>query len=291
MANHSNHIDTLFEQYRAFLWPYAYNILGDSLTAEDVIQEILNQYFLQSNDHIQSPQAYLVRSVINRSINEKKKLQVRDKAYNGQWLPTPAYTEEKIYHHADRTKILNYTVLVLLERLNAKERAVYILREAFDFAHSDVAEVLELTVDHARQLYKRARQKLEPEISKSFTLRKKPDAIMQQLADAILQADVETVKRLLADDVKTYSDGGTQVQAARNVVSGQNNVYKLLSAIYGKFLLPDTTTRWVEVNHMPAILFMADNRIYRCMVFEINEDVIEKIYIQVNPDKLLTFQE
>ena len=65
-------LESVYQQYQAQLFPYAYNIIGDSLAAEDVVQDILNFYFLNPNDHVQNPTSYLIRSVINRSINTKK---------------------------------------------------------------------------------------------------------------------------------------------------------------------------------------------------------------------------
>ena len=59
-------------------------------------------------------------------------------------------------------RILHYSVLVLLERLNAKERAVFILKETFDFFHEEIAEILNMAPEHARQLFKRGKKKVVP---------------------------------------------------------------------------------------------------------------------------------
>lgn len=278
-------LETQLKRYHVQLLPYAYNILGDCMGAEDVVQEVLNNYFLGTATHIQNTGNYLIRSVINKAINEKKRLNLRKGEYPGQWLPSPVSTEEGIYALADRDRILDYSLLVLLERLNPRERAVFILVESFDHSHSEVAGILDITIENSRQLLKRARQKLKAP-GETHRLRNKDREILRQLAQAILQADVETVKHLLSEEVRFVSDGGGQVRAARNVIHGKDDVYKLLKAIYGKYHLPGTRSIIVVANHRPTILFEVEGHIYRCIVFDIGNDTIRNIYTMVNPEKL-----
>lgn len=278
-------IETQYRKYKAQLVPYAYNIIGDSLAAEDVVQEILNIYFLNPHDQIQNPDGYLMRSVINRSINAKKSIQVRKKQYIGQWLPVPIHTDESIYKEIDRRHILDYSLLVLLERLNPKERAVFILKESFDFEHSEIAEVLEITVENSRQLYKRGRQKLESGGLKPAGDKVTVDATLKKLTEAILRADVENVKALLAEQVQSYSDGG-DMKAAPNVIVGRDNVSKFLKALYGKYFHAGTVITVEELNHAPALVFSLGNLIYRCLLFDVRDSVIENVFIIVNPAKL-----
>lgn len=282
----TKNVESQFTEFQSALLPFAYNILGDSMEAKDVVHEILNHFFLTSTEHIQNPKSYLVRSVINRSISEKKRIQREKKKYLGEWLPTPVNQDAGIYHLVDRNRIINYSLLVLLERLNPKERAVFILVESFDFAHKEVAEVLNITVEYSRQLYKRARQKLEPDVSKPFRLNEHSKVVVEKLTEAILTADVEKVKQLLADEVRSVSDGGNVTSAARKVLVGKDHVAKFLQAIYGKYLPKGTESTLTEINHQPALVFKVNGSIFRCMILEIHENAIVNIFIIVNPDKL-----
>lgn len=278
-------LETRLGRYHVQLLPYAYNILGDYMEAQDVVQEILNNHFLAPSSHIKNPGNYLVRSVINRSINAKKRMNILREQYPGQWLPAPVNTEEGIYALADRERILDYSLLVLLERLNPSERAVFILVESFDHSHSEVADLLEITTENSRQLLKRAKQKLKTPAT-SNAVNNQDKAVLRQMAQAILQADVERVKQLLSEEVRFVSDGGANARAARNIIEGKDRVCKFMQAIYGKYHPRGTRTLIVAVNHRPAILFLMDDRIYRCMVFDIQKGRIENIYTVVNPDKL-----
>lgn len=286
---HSADLRKQFDRFRSMLFPYAYNVIGDSLAAQDVVQTLLNQYFLEQQTDVQNPSAYLIRSVINRSINEKKTLRRRKEFYPGQWLPTPVITEDNVYANADREKILQYSLLVLLEQLGAKERAVFILKETFDIPHDEIAEILNIDQAHSRQLLKRSKEKISTKIRQKEAAQKHKE-LLSELAIAISHADVETTKRLLAEDVKSISDGGPNRSAARKILSGFDRVTKFLQAIYGKYHPEGTTSGFAIVNHSPAIVFRFHGEIFRCMIFDINDDRIDNIFIIVNPDKLTALE-
>lgn len=274
-----------FERYQSILFPFAYNITGDYLASEDIVQEVLNNHLLTKNAEIQNPRHYLIRSVINRAINEKQLLRTRMEQYRGRWLPAPMITAEAIYQAADRDRIIQYSLLVLMEQLNPKERAVFILKETFDFTHEEIAEALNIKTDHSRQLLKRSKEKIqEPE--QTATLDNNSKNLLSALANAILTADLDKTKSLLANDVQCISDGGPTVSASRNVLTGPERVSKLLKAIYGKYFVPGTKTEFYEINHSPAILFSLDGQIYRCVILQIVNGVIDKVFIILNPDKL-----
>jgi RNA polymerase sigma-70 factor (ECF subfamily) len=276
---------TGFEGYKAILFPFAYNITGDFMAAEDIVQEVLTKHLLVSDPAIENPKHYLIRAVINRSINEKKMLRTRMEDYRGKWLPSPVVTEENIYRSADREKILHYSLLVLLERLNAKERAVFILKETFDFEHEEIADILEIKPDHSRQLLKRAKEKISPLAKKRVQTKSSDGQFLQDLVEAISTSDVARTKLLLSNDVQCVSDGG-KVKAARNMLTGKDRVSKFLKAIYGKYYPEGAAWKIVEINFHPAILFTLNNKVFRCIVFELKGEVVQKIFIIVNPDKL-----
>src|SRR5690606_24381914 len=126
------------EDYQKKLFPYAYHILGSAEDARDVIQDVVLNYIEKRSNNIENSSAYLIKSVINRSITLKE----RSKKMVGQtiWLPEPVATEGADQWINSR-EILSFTLMVLLEHLNPKERAVFILKEAFDYSHEQIADV------------------------------------------------------------------------------------------------------------------------------------------------------
>lgn len=286
----NQHLVSQFNHYQAMLFPFAYNITGDAMAAEDIVQEVLNNQLLNSSNEITNPKHYLIRSVINRSINEKKLLRNKMEEYRGKWLPVPVLTEENIYAGADREKILHYSLLVVLEKLSAKERAVFILKETFDFDHDEIADLLKIKVDHSRQLLKRGKEKILPDAIKTVKINPQNQHLLQQLKEAISSSDIEKTKYLLSNDVECTSDGGSKVRAATNMLVGKDSVSKFLRAIYGKYFPAGASSHVAIINHHPAIVFSLDKKIFRCMVLEIEGKVIRKVFIIVNPDKLQHLQ-
>lgn len=277
-----------YEHYQTKLFPFAYNVIGDTQEAEDVMQEVLNHHFLFPNDGIVNTDSYLIRSVINRSINAKKRMKIRRGEYNGQWLPGPVKTEENIYAEIDKRHILDYSLLVLLERLSPKERAVFILKESFAYSHSEIGEMLDFSEESSRQLYRRGKKKLgDVKVGHSKRIDETP---IRQLTEAILARDLDQVKALLAENIQSLSDGGYNMRTARNIIAGQHDVGRFLLALYDKYLLPGTEVTFATINHDPAILFMSQGQVYRSMTFQLADGLIEAVYIVINPDKLRALQ-
>jgi len=286
MKTQQKDLQSLLAHYQSKLISYAYNIVGDSLEAEDLVQEVLNNYILRSDEHIKKPESYLVRATINKSINRKQLLRNQMEEYPGNWLPTPVSTEENIYEAIDRNRVINYSLLVLLERLTPKERAVFILKKSYEYSHEEIGDILNIKTENSRQLLKRGQQKLKDANISPTAFPAENSEMLEQLAQAILNNNIGKVKNLLSEGIKTTSDGGPKVSAARNVLIGHDRVIKLLQAIYGKYLPEGSTSQLATINHQPAIVYKYNGSIFRSIVFEISNSKITDIYIVVNPDKL-----
>ena len=125
------------DNYLKTLFPYAYNILGSADDAIDVIQDVMLKHVSHRKEDLENEKGYLIKSVVNQSINLKK----RNRRAVGErvWLPEPV---EMADSNIKKEEILSYSMLVLLEKLNPKERAVFILKEAFDYSHQEIADAL-----------------------------------------------------------------------------------------------------------------------------------------------------
>jgi len=262
---------------------YAYNILGSYEEAKDVVQDVLVKHLQQPlRDDIEDTRAYLVRSVINHAINVKKRSRRMVKDYKGSWLPEPVAPER-----ADscllRSETLKYSLLVLLEKLTAKERAVFVLKEAFNYAHDEIAQTLDITEDNSRQLLRRAKAKVAPAdvMGASPAAQEK----VQEYFTAIINADIPTLEILLNKDIVITSDGGGKATANLRPVSGMQKVIKTLLGYYNKFQKDDEIVPAV-INNQPALLYFAHGKLVTCQVFEITETGITQIFSMRNPDKL-----
>lgn len=272
------------KQAKNKLFPYAYNILGNSADCEDVIQDVLIRYNQKESGTILNPDAYLIKAVINQSINLKAKND-RLRKQNVS-LPEPIitnYGENKI----ETEEILNYSMLVLLDTMNIKERAVFLLKEVFDFEHEEISEVLNITPENSRQLLSRAKKKLKtrkPDVKKPPSKNKE---YLKKYVDAIRNGDVQILERMLSDEVQVMADGGTQLNIVAELTSGIGETIKLVTYIY-EYYQRDFEIKIAEINHQMALLFYKKSKLINCQVFEFGEDgKITNIYSVVNPDKLL----
>ena len=265
----------------------SYNIVGSYEDARDLVQDAMEKFLSANRSGIENEDGYLVRTVVNLSINFKKR-QDRFSGY-GVWLPEPVSTETP-ESTLDRKLVARYSLLVLLEQLNAKERAVFILKEGFDYSHEEIAEVLEMSVENSRQLLSRARKKVgavtfcdssvEPETGKGL------EEQLEPYLAALANADMESLESLLVKDVRVMADGGRNVKVVRDEVSGREEVARLLQSVFALFL-DGKEHRFVAINHEPAICFFEGGTLYNCQVFRFDEaGRITNIHSIVDPAKL-----
>jgi RNA polymerase sigma-70 factor (ECF subfamily) len=274
------------DSFKPLLITYAYNILGSRADAEDIVQDAMLKVSLVNEDTIQNRKAYLIRTVINLSINHKKRQKKLLAGYPGDWLPEPVATE-----NADgavsRKEVLSYSLMVLLEKLNARQRAVFILKEAFDYEHDEIAGVLGITEANSRQLLSRARTQLQAE--PSYDNRQSPAAYLDKYMQAILNGDVSALEHLLTDDITAISDGGGKATAAINRLEGRKSVIAFVLGLQKKFG-NHIRMEQGEVNHQPALFLYDGDVLVTCQVFAVTEGHTHRIFFMRNPDKLSALQ-
>lgn len=266
------------------LFPYAYNILGNIDDSRDVIQDVLIKFNEKDINTISNQNAYLIKSIINQAINLKKKNN-RERQQKIT-LPEPIvtnYAESKI----EMDEVLNYSILVLLDTLNIKERAVFLLKEAFDYEHDEIAEILTISTENSRQLLARAKKKLKlrkPDIKTSSTKDRK---YLEKYVETIRKGDVKTLEQMLSDEIQVLADGGSKLNVVAQLTSGIDHTVKLMTYLY-EYYQKDFEIKIEEINHQPALLFYKGTTLINCQIFELNPNgKVANIFSVVDPDKLI----
>lgn len=274
------------KDYQKKLFPYAYNILGSYDDAKDAVQDVVARHILNNSNNIGNESNYLIRGVINQSINIKKR---KSRTLSSKLtLPEPISTE-----NADtdvtRRDILSFSLLVLLDKLNPKERAIFILKEAFDYSHEDIAQTLELTVENSRKLLSRAKTKLG-EYKPSRPGGASGTRRLEDYISAIQTGNMKFLESMLAKEISVKTDGGT-VSIVAEFIAGINPVAQFLAYVYNTYQTT-ATIRITSVNNQPALLFYRDGVLVNCQIFSINTEsgAIQDIYSVVNPEKLKNFE-
>ena len=106
------------EELRRSLTFYGYNILGSWEDAKDIVQDVFLKFSQVPQDGINDKKSYLIRMVVNLSIDRKRKLKRQLNNYAGPWLPEPVSTDDP-HFAVHRKEILSYSMLVLLDKLDA----------------------------------------------------------------------------------------------------------------------------------------------------------------------------
>ncbi|MBO9205370.1 MULTISPECIES: sigma-70 family RNA polymerase sigma factor [Niastella] len=271
------------DSLRPLLTSYAYNILGSYEDAKDIVQDVLLEMINRTGAEIQNEKAYLTRSVINRAINARNRLQKMQSGYPGSWLPEPV-APETADGDLNQKDILSYSLMVLLEKLDAKQRAVFILKEAFNYDHEEIAEVLDISVENSRKILSRARAILHNEPIKEVAVTSAD--YLNKYMDVIRSRDIKKLEKLLSDDVVVVSDGGGKARAAINPLIGVESASLYIYAIHNKYYEDQQIVQGM-VNHDPALFYYIDGKLVNCQIFEWRNELIHRVYFVRNPDKLI----
>jgi RNA polymerase sigma-70 factor (ECF subfamily) len=176
--------------------------------------------------------------------------------------------------------------LVLLERLTPIERAVFLLREVFDYEYSDIAAMLGQTEANCRQILRRARQHVSTMQSRFEAPQAKQDELLRVFLDAVDAGNPEGVAAFLAEDVVLHSDGGGKAAATPNAIHGSDKVARGMLGGIKRFVPAGLIRRLTWINGAPGLINYLDGKPHSVLTFDVAEGRIQSIYIISNPDKL-----
>ncbi|HZQ51232.1 MAG TPA: RNA polymerase sigma-70 factor [Bryobacteraceae bacterium] len=277
-----------FDQYRGLLFSVAYRMLGTVADAEDMLQEAFIRWQQASEEEIRSPRAFLVTIISRLCINYFQSARAQREEYVGQWLPEPLATGQGSdplgLVRVDET--LSMAFLVLLERLTPVERAVFLLREVFEYEYSEISAVLSLSKANCRQVFSRARQRISAMGPRFEASREKRGRLLERFLEAVTTGNMEGLLSLLSADVVLYADGGGKAPAVPNAVHGAANVARGILGGSRKFAPGNLVQRIVQMNGEPGIISYLDGEPFFAVTLYAAHDRIESIYFITNPEKL-----
>src|SRR6266536_6488230 len=280
-----------FETHRTYLFAIAYRMLGSAMDAEDMVQETYLRYSTTPPETIHSLKAFLTTIITRLCMDQLHLARRKREVYPGPWLPEPIITTTTLEsinpeEHVDREESISLAFLMLLEQLQPLERAVFMLREVFEYEYAEIASFLGKSEVACRQWFSRAKKHLadhRPRFPAS------PDT-HRQLLTGFLQAaqagEMPTLMNLLAEDVTLWVDSGGRVKgAATRPISGRDAVARF-SLGTRRFLPEGARVELAAVNGQLALIFRAGDRAYLVLAIEVEAQRIQAIRIVVNPEKL-----
>jgi RNA polymerase sigma-70 factor (ECF subfamily) len=273
------------EELRPYLFAIAYRMLGSVTEAEDVVQEAFVRYYAADVD-ASSPKAYLATITTRLAIDQLRSARARREVYPGEWLPEPIVDDEAA-RHAETADTLSLAFLHLLEKLSPVERAVFLLREVFDYPYEEVARIVGKTTDNCRQILARAHRHIEEGRRRFDVSRQERDEVARRFLAAWEEGDTEALVSLLAADATVYGDGGGKAPSVPVPLVGAERVAKALIGWGRQASERGFVHRPAVVNGEPGLVFYEpDGRPLWVAGFEIADGVVVAVRSILNPDKL-----
>jgi RNA polymerase sigma-70 factor (ECF subfamily) len=293
VSSEVNETQETLESYRPLLFAIAYQMTGSASEAEDLVQETYLRYQqAQSQVEIRSIKAFLTTIIVHLAIDFLKSSWHQRERYVGVWLPEPVLTdaaESLPSEVVERRETVSMAFLILLQTLTPPERAVFLLREVFDFPYDTIAKVVSKSVTACRQIFHRAEQHLAAKRRPFEEANESHLLLVTHFLAAAQEGDFNELLHDLAEDVTCYGDGGGKAKVVPEPLHGAEVVARFFSIIARK-VPADMRMVLSEVNGMPALLIWEHDALTTVFLFASGNGRLTEIYAQRNPDKLIYLQ-
>jgi RNA polymerase sigma-70 factor (TIGR02957 family) len=280
------------DELRPLMFAVAYRMLGSVAEAEDVIQEAFLRMHV-SPVEAASPEAWATTITTRLAIDQLRSARARRETYTGDWLPEPlvsstAVTDRDPAAAVERSDSLSQAFLLVLERLSPVERAVFLLREVFEYDYDAIAEIVGKTPGNCRQILVRARERVRESPTTRFEpSRERRQALAERFFAACWAGDLAGLEAVLAQDVAFHGDGGGKVSAIARPVTGRLQVARFILGLMRQARLQHMTLTPALVNGQPGAQARdADGNLLAVLSLQIIDGRIQTIYNVLNPDKL-----
>ncbi|MBR7837361.1 RNA polymerase sigma factor SigJ [Actinospica durhamensis] len=293
-------LEDAFLEHRPLLHAIAYRMLGSVHDAEDAVQDAYLRWMSQDPQTVANPAGFLTTVVTRLCLDRLRSAAVRRELYVGPWLPEPLPTATANgttgCGGADPAAAVavresaSIGMLMLLDQLSPAERAVFVLREAFDVPYAEIARIIEHTPESCRQLHHRAGRRVATTPKRRGATRPPDPARDQRIVEGFLAAarsgDLAQLTTLLREDVIVYNDGGGKASTGFNPIRSAAKVARLYTHVFPKRFAEGATVTFQRFNDAPGMIVRRPLLTF-VYTFDLDEDGrIAHIYMVANPDKL-----
>lgn len=257
----------LFDAHKRMLWGLAYRLTGCAADADDIVQDTFVRAINRGcspNDGSWAP--WLVRVATNLAIDVLRRR--RRQTYTGPWLPSPIetepYDEPQTLKSASGPEMryqlmesISFAFLLALEVLTPRQRAVLLLRDVFDYSAREVGAVLTVSEENVRITLHRARRAMRDydraKTASPRALQKETQQVLTRFVRCLIDQDVAGVESLLAESVRTITDGGGEFTGLHQLLIGRERVMQLYLSV-AKRRAGGARTELRCINGEPAVL-------------------------------------
>ncbi|SET84645.1 RNA polymerase sigma-70 factor, ECF subfamily [Oceanobacillus limi] len=277
-----------YEELKPLLFSIGYRMLGSIQETEDAVQETFMRAHEVDQSNINNKKAFVCKIMTNRCLDLLKSARLKREQYVGPWNPEPIFNEKQTEGNPVnlilRKEGLTIAYLRMMENLSPVERAVLVLREIFDISYLEISEIVDKSLVNCRKIYSRAQEKLKKVSNESLDYNNNKQ-VVDQFIQALQLQNQQQLLQLLSANITLYSDGGGKVLAALRPIPTKQKVSAFLYGLVRK-LDDNYIYKITSVNGQPAIVIYMNGRLQSIISFFIIDDIIQEIYITLNPDKL-----
>ncbi len=248
--------EKIFQEYKSLLFSIAYHMLGSVMDAEDCMQEAFLQWYAsEQKETIENPKAYLCTLVTRRCIDRLRSAQTQRETYVGLWLPEPLIETSDPSALWELTESLSIAFLLLLERLSPIERAIFLLRQVFDYDYAEIAAIVGKSAENCRQVMHRARRHLPAPGLHAPAPHDGQRQVFTQFFQAWKTGDMAGLLQVLSDEIVLHADGGGKVRTVRHPLYGPDGVTRYLLWLKLKvFDVSKVAIRPTWINGQPGLI-------------------------------------
>lgn len=193
--------------YQPMLQNLAMKIVGSIEDAEDIVQDTFEKWLSIDRKDIKNTKAYLIKSVSNNSIKFLTSLKNK--------ISHKTFTLDDRFELVDRQQIkvfLNFDMdaqlgeawQVLHKKLEPLEKSIYVMREIFSIEYEELQEIFDKKKEHCRQLFFRAKSKLEQDkirFKVDFPVPKLPISFKRACELGSITEIIDDLKRDISDKI------------------------------------------------------------------------------------------
>src|SRR5215472_13102817 len=208
-----------FESYRSYLFALAYRMLGSAMDAEDMVQETYLRYQTTPPETIRSLKAFLTTIITRLCMDQLDLARRKRELYVGPWLPEPILTATTPEagdpeRRVDMEESISFAFLMLLEQLQPFERAVFLLREVFEYEFAEIATMLGKSEVACRRSFSRAKRHLSEHRPRFPASAQTHRQLLSGFFQAVQGGDMTPLMDLLSEHVTLWADAGGKIKQA-----------------------------------------------------------------------------
>jgi RNA polymerase sigma-70 factor (ECF subfamily) len=269
-----------FEARRARLAAIAYRMLGSSVEAEDVVQEVWLRISGHGVDEVRNLDGWLTTVTARICLDHLRTRVLRPEvSLDDTELPGDLGDPEEAVVLADSVGV---ALLVVLDTLPPAQRLAFVLHDLFDVPFGEIAAVVNRSPDAAKMLASRARRRVRtagPTVATSLARQR---AVVEAFLAAARGGDMAKLLDVLdpgvvvrADAVASPTGAPVEIRGAR-AAAGQ--------AL--RFAARVTHARPTLVDGSVGIAVTPNGRLALIMTFTLTADRIAAIGIVAEPERL-----